>query len=381
MIYLDNAATTLIKPEGVKLAIADALDHCGNSGRGAYRDAMNAADIVYGAREKIAKLFGVGSAENVVFTHNATHALNIAIKGIAKKGHCVISGYEHNSVLRPIEKLSRQGIISYSVARGALFNPEGIIKAFLKSIKRETEFCVFTHVSNVFGYILPIYEIDRICLRYGIPLIIDASQSAGSVPLNMSELRATVCICAPGHKGLYGPQGTGILLCEGGEKLDSLTEGGTGSLSSDKVQPGFLPDRHESGTLNTHGIAGLSAGIDYINSRGVRNILKYERELIRFAARELSKLKDIKTFYSADINQQSGVLSFLSSEIKNEQLADMLAKENVAVRSGLHCSPLSHETAGTKNGTVRISVSDFTTEKDITDFVEIMRKIVSEKKY
>lgn len=376
MIYLDNAATTLQKPESVKKAIISALDLCGNSGRGAYRDSMNAADIVYSARVKTAEMFGVKAAENVIFTHNATHALNIAIKGVADAGHCVISGYEHNSVLRPIEKLSSEGRISYSVARGELFCPEGMIKAFLKEIKRDTKFCVMTHVSNVFGYILPVYEIDRLCFKKGIKLIIDASQSAGSVPLDMSNLRATVCICAPGHKGLYGPQGTGILLCKDGEKLNTLTEGGTGSLSSERVQPAFLPDRHESGTLNAHGIAGLSAGIDYVASCGIRNILKHERGLIRYAASELSKMKDVRVFYSQDNNLQSSVLSFVSAKKSNERISEMLANEDVAVRSGLHCSPLAHETAQTKNGTVRISVSDFTTEKDMLDFIAIMRKII-----
>ena len=376
MIYLDNAATTLQKPENVKKAILSALELCGNSGRGAYRDSMNAADIIYSARVKIAEMFGVKAPENVIFTHNATHALNIAIKGIANGGHCVISGYEHNSVLRPIEKLSSEGKLTYSVARGKLFDAENMIKAFLREIRPETKFCVFTHVSNVFGYILPIYEIDRICFKKGIKLIIDASQSAGSIPLNMSLLRATVCICAPGHKGLYGPQGTGILLCKSSEKLNTLTEGGTGSLSSESAQPEFLPDRHESGTLNAHGIAGLSAGIDYINLRGIRNILKHERALIRYAATELSKMRGIKIYCCADMQRQSGVLSFVSENMSNELLSEKLANESVAVRSGLHCAPLAHETAHTKNGTVRISVSDFTTEKDIVEFLSVMKKII-----
>ncbi len=376
MIYLDNAATTLQKPENVKIAIINALDVCGNSGRGGYRDAMNASDIIYSAREKVARLFGISEPENVIFTHNATHALNIAIKGIANGGHCIISGYEHNSVLRPVEKLSSEGKLSYSVARGVLFDCESMIKSFLKEIKRETKFCVLTHVSNVFGYILPIYEIDRICFKKGIPLIIDASQSAGSIPLNMSSLKATVCICAPGHKGLYGPQGTGILLCRNGEKLNSLTEGGTGSLSSDKRQPDFLPDRHESGTLNAHGIAGLSAGIDYINLRGIRKIADHERALIYYVATELSKIKSLKVFNASNIKLQSGVLSFMSLNKSNEQIAAALSDSDIAVRSGLHCAPLAHETVNTKNGTIRISVSDFTTENDVEEFVSIMRKIV-----
>ena len=376
MIYLDNAATTLQKPESVKTAIINALDVCGNSGRGGYRDAMNAADIIYSTRGKVADLFGVNEPEKIIFTHNATHALNIAIKGIASNGHCVISGYEHNSVLRPIEKMAAEGTLTYSVARGALFDPESIIKSFLKEIRRETNFCVFTHVSNVFGYILPIYEVDRICFMKGIPLIIDASQSAGSVSLDMSTLRATVCICAPGHKGLYGPQGTGVLVCRNGEKLNTLTEGGTGSLSSEKQQPDFLPDRHESGTLNAHGIAGLSAGIDYINSRGVGRIFNYERSLIRYVAMELSKMRGIKVFCSADKNLQSGVLSFVSENKSNEQIAGTLSNFDIAVRSGLHCSPLAHESAHTKYGTVRISVSDFTTESDVEGFVSTMSEIV-----
>lgn len=375
MIYLDNAATTLQKPESVKTAIIHALDVCGNPGRGGYGDAMKAADVVYSAREKVSKLFGLNGPEKVVFTHNATHSLNIAIKGMSPKGHCIISGYEHNSVLRPIVKLAQENEFHYSVATGALFEPESMIKSFLKEIKKETEFCVFTHVSNVFGYILPIYEIDRICFKKGIPLIVDASQSAGNVPIDMSKLRATVCLCAPGHKALYGPQGTGILLCKNGEKLNTLTEGGTGSLSSETAQPEFMPDRHESGTQNVHGIAGLIAGVDYVNSRGIKNILMKEQHLIRYAASELQKMDGIEVFYTSDIRQQSGVLSFKSKKISNEQLSASLANEKVAVRSGLHCAPLAHKTARTERGTIRISVSDFTTEKDMIDFVSIMRKI------
>lgn len=378
MIYLDNAATTLQKPAQVKEAMVEAFENCANSGRGGYGSSLKAAEYVYRARERIATLFGVEDCQQIIFTYNATYALNMAIKGVATRGSCIISGYEHNSVVRPLAQLRKNGISCY-IARGRLFDRQDMIKKFTSQIKRNTKLAVMTHVSNVFGYILPIREIDEICYKKGIKLIVDASQSAGSVPLKMSELRACVCICAPGHKGLYGPQGTGILVCKNGEELKTIIEGGTGSMSSEMSQPDFMPDRLESGTQNIPGIAGLSEGVDYVNNVGVEKIGKHEKKLISYLAKELCKCKSVKVYAATDENLQGGVLSFGSDMLSADEIANKLSEFDIAVRSGLHCSPVAHETVGTQGGTVRVSVSNFTTENDILFFLEKIKKILSEK--
>ncbi|MBE6911661.1 MAG: aminotransferase class V-fold PLP-dependent enzyme [Ruminococcaceae bacterium] len=378
MIYLDNAATTLIKPPEVKKAMTEALDICGNAGRGGHEGAQKAAEIIFEARVKAADVFGTESAEQVVFTQNATHALNIAIKGIAVPGECVISGYEHNSVVRPLATLSEKGV-KISVAKSRLFDSDGMVRDFRRKISKDTKFCVCTHVSNVFGYILPIKEIDEICFNKGIPLIIDASQSAGVLPVKLNNLRAVECICAPGHKGLYGPQGTGILICRNGEKLKTLIEGGTGSNSEDMRQPEFLPDRLEAGTQNLPGIAGLSAGLEYIRRRGEDKILVHERKLVDFIVSELVKIPQVKVFCSREKNLQTGVVSFVVKGLGSEKTAEFLAEEGIAVRSGKHCAPLAHGTVGTSGGTVRVSVCDFTKENDVFMLVFSLKKIIREK--
>ncbi len=373
MIYLDNAATTFKKPDAVSEAIQLALKNCSSVGRGGYASAMNAAEIVYTARERAAELFGAENAEQVVFTNNATHSLNIAIKGIAPRGNCVISGYEHNSVVRPITAIPE---LEYRVARGTLFEPESIIKNFERAIDKNTSLVVCTQMSNVFGYILPIERIDELCAKKGIPLIIDASQSAGCIDIKLKKLKATVCICAPGHKGLYGPQGTGVLICKSGEKLKPLIEGGTGSVSNSFSQPDFMPDRLECGTHNVPGIAGLSEGIKYILEKGTREIFRHERKLIYLLNRELKKTDGIRVFARNDLFLQGGVVSFVSNSLSPEKIAKMLSEKDIAVRSGLHCSPLAHETVGTSSGTVRISVSFFTDEREIFEFVDVLKGIL-----
>lgn len=375
MIYLDNAATTFQKPPKVKEAMINAFDTCANAGRGGYKNAMTAAEYIFTARERAAELFGAESAEQIVFTHNATHALNMAIKGIAKCGNCIISGYEHNSVVRPLVSLKNAGI-TYTAAKGRLFDYDDILKKFESGIKRGTRFAVCTHMSNVFGYILPIKEIDDLCSRKGIPLVIDASQSAGSLPIKLSELRAAVCICAPGHKGLYGPQGTGLLVCRNGSEIKTIIEGGTGSVSSEVAQPEFMPDRFESGTHNIPGIAGLSEGIAYVLEAGTENIFNHEKYLIRYIIEELIGLPDITVYASKDADRQGGVLSFTVNNMSAEDVAFQLSEANIAVRSGLQCSPLAHKTVGTRSGTVRVSVSHFTTESDVVAFVDKIKQMM-----
>ncbi len=372
MIYLDNAATTLPKPSSVTDAVMRAHEFCGNAGRGWHDAAKFSSDVLFSCREAAGELFGQPNSEQIVFTQNTTHALNIAIFGLMHRGgHCLISGYEHNSVIRPLNALQEHGL-TYTPIQTPLFEQEAFLKAFRESISADTKYAVCTHASNVFGYILPIREIDEICYENGIELIIDAAQSAGALPLKLCDLKATVCICAPGHKGLYGPQGTGLLICRNGENLRPLLFGGTGSASKSRLQPEFMPDRHESGTQNIHGIAGLKAGVEYVLEKGEQSILKRERDLICSAAEEIEKIEGFRVFFG---EAQVGVLGFVNNCLSPETIAEYLGEHGIAVRSGFHCSALAHETVGTALGCVRISVSDFNTFDEIEMLVNTLKKI------
>ena len=352
MIYLDSAATSFLKPKSVKSAMIKAMDMMSSPGRGAYAAAMRAADKVYECRTLACRLFNFSAPENVVFTMNATHALNIAIKTLAGQGsRVVISGYEHNSVTRPLHEIGAE----VTVAAGKLFDPESTAAEFADNVPG-ADLVICNHVSNVFGFVQPIYEISSICSRYGVPLIIDASQSAGIETIDFSRLDADF-IAMPGHKGLLGPQGTGILLC--GERPKPLMSGGTGSESLIQTMPEHLPDRAEAGTHNVVGIAGLCEGIRYVLNKGAENIGGYEARLCRETAERLGRVPTLEVFSSKD-GTQAGVLSFRHRTIDCEEFCERLGKNGIAARCGLHCAPLAHKSAGTVDtGTVRISFSPF----------------------
>lgn len=372
MIYLDNAATTLQKPIGVYEAIEDALSECGNAGRGGHAAAMKSADVLYNCRELLGQMFGQDNPEQVVFTLNTTHALNLAIKSAMRGGgHCIISGYEHNSVVRPLRAMQENGV-TFSAVQTPLFDQGSFLEEFEKAIRSDTVCAVCTHISNVFGYILPIEEVDRICAKHGIQLIVDAAQSAGCLPIDFEKFSALKALCIPGHKGLYGPQGTGALICGDGMKFHSLLEGGTGSNSLSLEQPDFLPDMLEAGTQNVHGLAGLKAGMEYVLSCGETEILRHERELISFAAKELEKIQRFRVFHGRG---QAGVLAFTDDRLSSEEITEFLGENGIAVRGGLHCSPLAHQTVGTVSGCVRISVSSFNTFREIEVLCEVLKKL------
>ncbi len=375
MIYLDNAATSLHKPPEVSAAVYEAINTCANAGRGGHFASMHASEVLFNCRQAAAEMFGVTSPEQIVFTLNTTHALNIAIKGMMSKGgHCVISGFEHNSVVRPLKAMDKFGV-RYSVAHSWLFDPEYTVKAIKNAVTRDTICIVCTHVSNAFGYRLPIEEIDAFCYSKGIPLIIDAAQSAGSIPLRMDKLKAVKCICMPGHKGLYGPQGTGMLILSDEIELPSLIQGGTGSASGKFDQPDFLPDRHESGTQNIHGIAGLYEGIKYVQTIGIEKINRYERKLIKTATELMGEIPGVKVFAKENNVFQNNVLSFNIDGENSENVAYALNEKGIAVRGGLHCAPLAHKSAGTPYGTVRMSVSWFNDEEEIIELAQAVKEI------
>ena len=373
MIYFDNAATTLQKPPAVWRAVARVIETCGNPGRSGHKAAMKAAHTVFDCRNAAADFFGMQDPQRVVFTMNATHGLNIAIKSCLKGGgHAVISGFEHNSVVRPLEGMKGEGV-TYSAARASVFDPKATYTAVVEALTEDTRCVILTHVPNVFGFILPIEEVDGLCARRGIPLIIDASQSAGTLPLDVSKLQGTAFVCMPGHKGLYGPQGTGILLCCKDITLYSILEGGTGSLSMEKQQPDFLPDALESGTLNVPGIAGLREGIRFV-SRHREEIEQWEQALVQQAAEGLASIPGV-TVWHCD-GHQTGVLSFKASWADPSVLCDALSRQDFCLRAGLHCAPLAHETVGTlPEGTLRIGFSPFNTRAQVEKLLQTIEKL------
>lgn len=364
MIYLDSAATSLQKPHCVPKAVSYAMTHMASPGRGGYPASQSAADIIYSCREECGLLFEENNPSNIVFTSSATHGLNIAIKSLLRADSTVlISPWEHNAVTRP---LYGRPNVTVKVASSPLFQPEATLKAFANCLTPEVDMVVCTHVSNVFGYILPIEDIAILCRQRGVPLIIDASQSAGVLPISQEELQASF-IALPGHKGLLGPQGTGVLLCNS-RYTRPLIEGGTGSASRRKTMPLELPERLEAGTANVAGIAGLRAGIRFVRQRGLVSIQSHEMKLIRYLGQGLSSYA--RTFLADDATLQSGVLSFQLKNWDCEALSTALAERGFALRAGLHCAPLAHRSAGTlEDGTIRASVSPFTTKQEIDRFL------------
>ncbi len=374
MIYLDSAATTLEKPRTVPTASAWAMTHLASPGRGGHSAGMGAADLVYRTREYAARMFHVGDPEQVVLTMNATHGLNIAIHSLLGPGGTVlISGYEHNAVTRPLHAIPG---VKVKVAAGPLFDSDGVYDAFERELTPEVDVVVCNHVSNVFGFVQPVERIAGLCRQRGKPLIIDASQSAGVLPVDLEGWGAAF-VAMPGHKGLYGPQGTGLLLC-GGE-AQPILYGGTGSLSVRQDMPDFLPDRLEAGTQNVCGAAGLLAGMRFVQRRGIVRIHAYERKLAYRLMDRMERVKGIRIFRGG-LNQ-SGVFSIIIEGIDCEAAGERLARQGVAVRAGLHCAPLAHETAGTADtGTVRFSFSAFNSAAQVDGAAAIVRHIVKDGK-
>lgn len=377
MIYLDNSATSFPKPKNVVDAVNDAILNYGNYGRSSYKMALETTEKVFECRKKVAKFFNAKSIENVIFTYNCTMAINMAIKGLAKKGsHFIISDLEHNAVLRPLETLKVQGVCDYSIAKIET-DVYKTIQNFEKCINKNTVAIICTGASNVFGLITPYRMIGALAHRYKLKFIFDAAQIAGIKRIDMKKDNIDILCCA-GHKGLYGPSGIGLLVLNDDVDLMTIIEGGTGSNSMNFLQPDFLPDKLESGTPNIVGIIGLSSGIDFVESKGIENIYNHEMRLIKCLYNNLQINRNIKIY--TDLSDfKKNYVPILALNIKNipsDNAAELLSEQDICVRGGLQCAPLAHKKLNTeKTGVVRISPSIFTKKIQIDFTINSLIKI------
>lgn len=376
MIYLDNAATTFPKPEAVYDAVMDCMkNYCANPGRSGHKLAMKSAREIYDARENIAKLFNIDNPMNIVFTNNATDSLNLAIKGIVNSGdHIITTSMEHNSVIRPIKALEKLGIENTIVQ----CDKDGFldVKDLEKAIKPNTKLIVTTHASNVCGTLIDIKTVSEIAKLHNILYLVDASQTAGVYNIDLKEVYADM-LAAPGHKGLLGPQGTGILYIREGLNINILKEGGTGSKSEDLFQPDLFPDKYESGTHNTPGIAGLNEGVKFILKEGINKIKEHEEELCRHMLERLNEVPNIKIYGTKDANKRASVIAVNIGNMDSGEITFLLDNEyDIATRSGIHCAPLAHKTLGTfEQGAVRFSMGYFNTKEEIDKAIEALKEI------
>jgi len=378
IIYLDNAATTWPKPAPVIKALAEFYNnYAGSSGRAGHSMALKTSRAVYETRELLATLFNVPDSERIIFTANATHAINYALKGILKKGdHVICSAIEHNAVYRPLNYLKNIGFIELTILN---YNKENFfdLNILEKSIKSNTKVIITTHGSNVNGVVLPIKEIGLFCKKHNITYIVDAAQTGGFLPIDMASDNIDV-LTFSGHKKLYGPTGIGGLCFRKEIDIDPLLHGGTGSTSESGEQPNFYPDKLESGTHNTLGIAGLNAAVKYVLEKGINSIQKEQEQLINNFYEELLQIDELSVYFNLNPEQ---ILPILSLNIKNKYSSDvsfMLDKEyGIMTRAGLHCAPLAHKSMGTfPLGTVRFSLGMFNTIEEIKYTIDAIKKII-----
>ncbi|MBS5307636.1 MAG: aminotransferase class V-fold PLP-dependent enzyme [Clostridium sp.] len=379
MIYLDNAATSFPKPSKVYEEVLNCMkNYCANPGRGSHDMAIISAMKVMETRNLICELFNIKDPFNLIFTSNATEALNIAIKGVLKNGDHVISTViEHNSVLRPLNSMEKQGveITLVGVDKAGYVNPLDI----KNEIKKNTKIIIINHISNVLGSIQDITSIGKIAREKEIIFMVDASQSAGVISIDVESSYIDL-LAFPGHKGLLGPQGTGGLFIREGINLSNFNEGGTGSNSHFMIQPDFMPDKFESGTLNTPGIAGLCEGLKFIKRVGIDSIKKVEDELMKYFIDEIRKLSYIKIYGNNSLNERSAVVSFNIDGVDASIVGEELNEYGIAVRTGYHCTPLIHDIIGTEYaGTVRVSPGCFNVLQDIDELLESIRKIYNSR--
>ncbi|MCP4395860.1 MAG: aminotransferase class V-fold PLP-dependent enzyme [bacterium] len=374
--YFDNAATSWPKPRAVMKAMQNfCLHEGGNPGRSGHVKAIGAGKIVLNTRERLAELFNISDSSRIVFTKNATEALNIVLLGILKAGDHVIAGsMEHNSVLRPLTFLEKSGVEVSIIPADAvgLVSPESLMQA----VRDNTRLIAITHASNVTGTVNDIGTLGRYCRGKNIRVLVDAAQTAGTIPIDVEQMPIDF-LAFSGHKGLLGPQGTGGLYIRDETALLPLMRGGTGSLSDLEEQPEFLPDRYESGTLNVVGLSGLGASCEFLLKTGVANIMEHDRQLLDTFLGEFSGNSRVQVYGAADRQKHTGVLSLNIHEMSPSTAGELLEQEQgILTRIGLHCAPRAHKTIGTfPDGTVRFSWGYFTEEKDVVTAVRAIIRL------
>lgn len=383
MIYLDNAATSFPKPPAVSEEMMRCMrDYCGNGGRGSHALAFASAEAVFRCRQAVAELFSFPKPENVVFTWNATMALNMAIKGLVHRGeHVLISDMEHNAVFRPVYKLAKEGVIKYDVFPTFPLETQGRDEKILAGIERlltpRSKLLVCAHSSNICSSTLPLEKIGRLCRKKGLWFVVDAAQSAGHLPIDMPNMHIDA-LCVPGHKGLFGVQGSGALLLGEGIVADTILEGGNGVNSLEGKMPLSSPERYESGTLPTPALVGLYEGIRFVRSIGVEHIGEHVRTLNRKLQERLTNMEGIEV---AVPNSVGGVLLFRSDAMSADRMGEKLNELGFCVRTGFHCAALAHKTLKTPpDGAVRVSPSIFTTAEEIELFADAVQSVLRERR-
>lgn len=378
-IYLDNGATSFPKPQEVINAMTNYMISVGgNVNRGSYENSFEAENTVYETRELLCEFFNFSKPENVIFTSNITESLNVILKGLFNPGdHIIVSSMEHNAVLRPLNSIASKGIEFSIIPCNAI--GKLAIEDLSNYIKPNTKAIVMTHSSNVCGTLLPFNEIGLFCRKNNLYFIADTAQTAGVIPIDMQAMNMDI-LCFTGHKSLLGPQGIGgfIISDELSKITRPLIDGGTGSFSESEIQPSYMPDKFEGGTLNIPGIYGLNAGIKYINTLGINNIRKHEEHLTQLFLDRVSEINEVKIIGSLSSKDRTAVVSLDFPNYDNGEIAYYLDKDHgISVRCGLHCAPLAHKTLGTfPNGTVRFSFGIFNTEDDVNYAINSIKKVI-----
>ena len=373
-VNFDNSATTFPKPPSVAAAVQTAFTrYGGNPGRGGHKLSVATSEQVFKTRAAAADMFGA-QPQNAVFAANCTAALNMAIKGMMQYGgHIIISDYEHNSVFRPVYALYKRRGATFSVAQIS-DSDEETVENFRRLIRSDTKCICCMAASNVTGRLMPIRELAELCRSYGICFITDAAQAAGLIALNVGG--GVSFICASGHKALYGPSGTGLLISSGEYELSTIMEGGTGATSEQPEQTPFLPERLESGTVNTAGIIGLRAGLEFVKTKTPQRILAHEISLCEQFEQGISRIKDVKLYR---IDRRAPIVSFNIGEKNSQRVSAALSEKGFALRGGLHCAPLAHRTLGTlEQGTVRFSPAAFNNSRQVDSLIRAVAKTAKE---
>lgn len=375
MIYLDNAATTMQKPEAVIRAVTDALCTMGNAGRGGHDASLDASRIIYDTRERLAQLFHAESPKQIVFTMNSTESLNIAIKGIIEKGdHVITTALEHNSVLRPLYEMEEKGAeltILSSDRQGRIDYAD-----FEKNIKANTKAIICTHGSNLTGNLVDIKRIGEIAKKHGILFVVDASQTAGVFPIDVQEMYIDI-LCFTGHKGLLGPQGTGGMYVREGVAVKPLLSGGSGVQTYSKTHPAQMPTALEAGTLNAHGLAGLRAAIGYLEETGLEHIREKEQELMWHFYEGITKIPGVTVYGDFSQEERCAIVTLNIRDYDSSEVSDALAMHyGISTRPGAHCAPLMHQALGTvEQGAVRFSFSHFNTMEEVDTAIAAIREL------